>query len=129
MRRIKLANDKEPGLPMKTDNTLLNDFLSSLRFQLTGDQQQTLADIQQDLYKPHPMMRLIQGDVGCGKTVVAAAAALTAINSGYQVVIMAPTELLAEQHRDNFQTWFQPLGITVAWLTGSITGKARAAAY
>jgi ATP-dependent DNA helicase RecG len=75
------------------------------------------------------MMRLIQGDVGCGKTVVAAAAALTAISSGYQVAIMAPTELLAEQHRDNFQKWFQPLGINVAWLTGSITGKARAAAY
>ena len=129
MRRIKLANDKEPGLPMKTDTELLNQFLSSLSFQLTGDQQQTLADIQQDLYKPHPMMRLIQGDVGCGKTVVAAAAALTAISSGYQVAIMAPTELLAEQHRDNFQKWFQPLGITLAWLTGSITGKARAAAY
>ncbi len=129
MRKIKQANEKEPGLPIKIDEALLQRFLDSLSFTLTGDQSKTLAEINSDLTRPHPMMRLVQGDVGCGKTVVAAAAALSAISAGYQVAIMAPTELLAEQHRDNFQKWFQPLGIVVAWLTGSITAKARRQTY
>jgi len=129
MRKIKLANDKEPGLPMPTDQALLDRFLARLTFTLTNDQQKSLVEINHDLTQPHPMMRLVQGDVGCGKTVVAAAAALSAISAGYQVAIMAPTELLAEQHRDNFQKWLQPLGIVVAWLTGSITAKARRATY
>ena len=79
--------------------------------------------------QPHPMMRLVQGDVGCGKTVVAAAAALTAIAHGHQVAIMAPTELLAEQHRNTFQRWFEPLGIRVVWLSGSLRKRAREQAY
>ncbi|MDG1462603.1 MAG: ATP-dependent DNA helicase RecG [Gammaproteobacteria bacterium] len=129
MRKIKQANDKEPGLAVKTDETLLKQFLDSLSFTLTGDQSKVLEDINNDLTRPHPMMRLVQGDVGCGKTVVAAAAALSVISAGYQVAIMAPTELLAEQHRDNFQKWLEPLGIVVAWLTGSLTAKARRQTY
>jgi len=129
MRQLKQQNEKAPGIAVEHDSALLQQFIGSLAFTLTGDQQKTLDQINSDLSKPHPMMRLVQGDVGCGKTVVAAAAALSVVSSGYQVAIMAPTELLAEQHRDNFQTWLQPLGITVAWLTGSLTAKARAQAY
>ncbi|HHJ17739.1 MAG TPA: ATP-dependent DNA helicase RecG, partial [Gammaproteobacteria bacterium] len=80
-----------------------------------------------DLSATHPMMRLVQGDVGSGKTVVAAAAAVQAVASGCQVAVMAPTELLAEQHFSNFEAWFDALGIRVGWLTGKVKGKARAA--
>lgn len=82
-------------------------------------------EIGADLRRDHPMLRLLQGDVGSGKTLVAAAAALTAIESGYQVALMAPTELLAEQHRANFEHWLAPLGIPVHWLAGSLGQKAR----
>jgi ATP-dependent DNA helicase RecG len=84
-----------------------------------------VADIGKDLEKPHPMMRLVQGDVGSGKTLVAAMAALQAIENGYQVAMMAPTELLAEQHATNFAAWFEPLGLKVGWLAGKLKGKAR----
>jgi ATP-dependent DNA helicase RecG len=108
---------------------LRRQFLASLGFDLTGGQRAALADIDRDLASGCPMMRLVQGDVGCGKTVVAAAAALTAVAHGHQVAIMAPTELLAEQHRDSFRRWLEPLGIVVAWLSGSLTGKARTMTY
>ena len=104
-------------------------FLATLGFELTGGQRAALADIDGDLACAHPMMRLVQGDVGCGKTVVAAAAALLAVAHGYQVAIMAPTELLAEQHRDTFQRWLEPLGINVSWLSGSLRQKARDQTY
>ena len=104
-------------------------FLASLGFELTGGQRTALADIDGDLARARPMMRLVQGDVGCGKTVVAAAAALRAVAHGYQVAIMAPTELLAEQHRDTFQRWLEPLGVSVAWLSGSLRQKARDQTY
>ena len=87
-----------------------------------------LGEINADLARPHPMLRLVQGDVGSGKTLVAAAAALQAIASGYQVAIMAPTEILAEQHRVNFESWFDGLGIETAWLSGRSKGKKRAEA-
>jgi len=108
---------------------LRREFLASLGFELTAGQQTALADIDADLASGCPMMRLVQGDVGCGKTVVAAAAALLAVAGGHQVAIMAPTELLAEQHRDSFRRWFEPLGITVAWLSGSLGQKARTQTY
>lgn len=104
-------------------------FLGSLGFELTGGQHAALADIDADLASGCPMMRLVQGDVGCGKTVVAAAAALLAVAHGHQVAIMAPTELLAEQHRDSFRRWLEPLGVTVAWLSGSLGQKARTQTY
>jgi ATP-dependent DNA helicase RecG len=109
--------------------TLRERFVQRLGFELTAGQQAALADIDTDLAAAHPMMRLVQGDVGCGKTVVAAAAALVAIAHGQQVAVMAPTELLAEQHRNTFQRWFEPLGITVVWLSGSLRKKAREQAY
>ncbi len=100
-------------------------FLRNLGFELTGDQQSSIDIIRRDLAATRPMMRLVQGDVGCGKTIVAAVAALLAADADTQVAIMAPTELLAEQHRDNFSAWLQPLGISVAWLSGSLKAAQR----
>ncbi|WP_151886876.1 DEAD/DEAH box helicase, partial [Pseudomonas aeruginosa] len=94
----------------------------------TGAQRRVGAEIAYDLAQDEPMLRLVQGDVGAGKTVVAALAALQAIEAGYQVALMAPTEILAEQHFLNFSKWLQPLDIEVAWLAGKLKGKARAAA-
>ncbi|MBX4355369.1 DEAD/DEAH box helicase, partial [Mycobacterium tuberculosis] len=79
-----------------------------------------------DLAQPRPMLRLVQGDVGSGKTVVAALAAMLAVEQGKQVALAAPTELLAEQHLTNLRGWLEPLGVQVAWLAGKVTGKARA---
>jgi ATP-dependent DNA helicase RecG len=100
-------------------------FLAQLPFRLTGAQTRVSTDIQNDLYQPEPMLRLVQGDVGSGKTVVAALASLTAVAAGKQVAIMAPTEILAEQHRVNFSAWLEPLGITLGWLSGKLGQKAR----
>src|SRR5690606_17792874 len=91
----------------------------------TGAQQRVAAEVAKDLRDAKPMLRLVQGDVGSGKTVVAALAALRAVGSGYQVALMAPTELLAEQHRQNFSNWLQPLGVNVGWLSGELKGRAR----
>ncbi len=129
--RERARGDQAIALPatLPAAATLRARFTQRLGFSLTGGQQTALADIDGDLAQPHPMMRLIQGDVGCGKTVVAAATALTAIAHGHQVAVMAPTELLAEQHRNTFQRWFQPLGIKVVWLSGSLRKRAREQAY
>ena len=97
----------------------IQEFVNSLSFALTGAQQRVIDEITEDMSQPHPMMRLIQGDVGSGKTVVAAIACLKAISCGVQAAIMAPTELLAEQHWRGFSEWFRPLGIEPAWLSGS----------
>jgi len=114
------------GAPdMRTGQKAVLEFTNTLSFQLTGAQQRVVAEIAADLGSGLPMLRLVQGDVGSGKTVVAACAALQAIRSGYQVAIMAPTEILAEQHWQGFQQWFEPLGISMAWLTGRLKGKAR----
>ena len=104
---------------------LEQQFLQQLGFPLTDAQQRVAGDIFRDLQQPVPMLRLVQGDVGSGKTVVAALAALAAAAGGCQTAVMAPTEILAEQHRRNFETWLIPLGIRVAWLTGRLKGKAR----
>ncbi|WP_460593035.1 ATP-dependent DNA helicase RecG [Frateuria aurantia] len=103
-------------------------FLARLPFQLTAAQTRVGAEIEQDLRRDKPMLRLVQGDVGCGKTVVAALAALAAVQAGYQVALMAPTELLAEQHLRNFTQWLEPLGVEVVWLAGRVKGRARVAA-
>ncbi len=100
----------------------------ALPFALTKAQQRVYAEIRDDLAKPMPMLRLVQGDVGSGKTVVAAMAAMLAIDEGRQAALMAPTELLAEQHLTNLRGWLEPLGVRVVWLAGKVTGKAREAA-
>lgn len=125
LRKIRQRASRLRAMPLAATDDLGERFLATLDFSLTGDQRATLATVQQDLAREHPMMRLVQGDVGCGKTVVAAAAALIAVSAGAQVAIMAPTELLAEQHRDNFSRWMQPLDVSVAWLTGTLTAKQR----
>lgn len=114
-----------PRLPGQ--GTLSRALLQQLPFQLTGAQRRVVDEIARDLTQCHPMNRLLQGDVGSGKTIVAALAALQAIESGYQVAFMAPTEILAEQHFHKLQLWLEPLGITTAWLTGSQKKKAREA--
>jgi len=98
-----------------------------LPFELTAAQQRVEAQVLHDLQQQHPMMRLVQGDVGCGKTVVAALAALHVVEAGFQVALMAPTELLAEQHRQNFEHWLAPLGVRIGWLSGRHKGRKRAA--
>ncbi|MDX1380709.1 MAG: ATP-dependent DNA helicase RecG [Xanthomonadales bacterium] len=113
---------------MEADSELEPMFLQRLPFQLTRAQQRVIDEIRQDLGRPQPMQRLLQGDVGCGKTVVAALAALRAIGNGYQAAVMAPTELLAEQHLRSFNEWLEPLGIEATWLSSKVTGKARQAA-
>ncbi len=129
--RERARQDAAAPLPASRPEALQlrRQFLASLGFELTRGQRQALADIDADLANPCPMMRLVQGDVGCGKTVVAAAAALLAVAHGQQVAIMAPTELLAEQHRDSFSRWFKPLGIPLAWLSGSLKPAARQQCY
>ena len=102
--------------------------LATLPFRLTKAQQRALAEIESDLAVGKPMLRLVQGDVGCGKTLVAALAATQAVQAGRQAALMAPTELLADQHAQNFRRWFEPLGVAVALLTGRQSGKARDAA-
>ena len=111
---------------------LTNELLKSLPFDLTGAQEKTFSEISQDLSKPYPMQRLLQGDVGSGKTIVAALAALQAIENGYQVAFMAPTEILAEQHYQKLSNWFKSifgsLGISIAWLSGRQKKVQRTAA-
>jgi len=113
------------ALPLLPTGDLAERFLESLPFRLTGAQRLVVSEIRQDLSQPVPMLRLVQGDVGSGKTVVAAMAALQALAAGAQVALMAPTEILAEQHFQNFSNWLTPLGIELAWLSGKVKGKAR----
>ncbi|ANO53376.1 ATP-dependent DNA helicase RecG [Woeseia oceani] len=122
LRRLA-SQEKSPALP--DDAGLHHRFLSSLPFTMTGAQSRVIEEILADLRKAQPMMRLIQGDVGSGKTVVAAMACLQAIGSGRQAAVMAPTELLAEQHLQSFQSWFEPLDIEPCWLAGSQRAAAR----
>lgn len=108
--------------------TYAKQLLASLTFEMTGAQKRVSREIVQDLKSNKPMLRLVQGDVGAGKTLVAGVAACHALEEGWQVALMAPTEILAEQHYLNFKRWFEPLGLNVAWLSGKQKGKARAAA-
>ena len=122
-QRIALQRHRAPVLAGK--GKLAARLQSALPFSLTGAQQRVFAQIRADLAQPLPMMRLVQGDVGSGKTVVAALAAMLAVEAGKQAALAAPTELLAEQHLANLRQWLEPLGIRVAWLAGKVTGKAR----
>ncbi len=126
--RARQQSTPAPALARDAGQRLQHRLLQSLPFSPTGAQQRVMAEIAADLAQPVPMLRLVQGDVGSGKTLVAAHAALQAIANGFQVALMAPTEILAEQHRLNFEAWFTPLGIGVEWLSGRVKGKARAAA-
>lgn len=114
------ARQQKIAAPVFTGTTLANQLTSQLPFQLTNAQQRVVQEIRQDLASGRPMLRLVQGDVGSGKTLVAAITALSAIEAGYQVALLAPTELLAEQHWENFKKWFRPLNLQVGWLTGSL---------
>ncbi|GLO00249.1 ATP-dependent DNA helicase RecG [Pseudomonas putida] len=124
--RESLRSLRAPVLSKAT--RLQAQYLANLGFQPTGAQQRVANEIAYDLSQHEPMMRLVQGDVGAGKTVVAALAALQGLEAGYQVALMAPTEILAEQHFITFKRWLEPLGIEVAWLAGKLKGKARASA-
>ncbi|MBU1285659.1 MAG: ATP-dependent DNA helicase RecG [Gammaproteobacteria bacterium] len=124
--RESVRAQQAPALPLA--KTLPQQYLANLGFTPTGAQQRVGAEIAYDLSQSEPMLRLVQGDVGAGKTVVAAFAALQALEAGYQVALMAPTEILAEQHFINFSKWLAPLGLDVAWLAGKLKGKARASA-
>jgi ATP-dependent DNA helicase RecG len=122
------ARTREIGAPVCEGSAAIRQrFLDHLPFTLTGAQQRVASQIDADLAKPAPMLRLLQGDVGSGKTVVAALAALQAVGSGFQVALMAPTEILAEQHRLNFSNWLEPLGIRIGWLSGKVKGRQRQA--
>ena len=109
-----------------SDHSLCQQLLSALPFTPTSAQQRVTAEITEDIRQPHPMLRLVQGDVGSGKTLVAALAACDLLQAGYQVALMAPTEILAEQHLRNLDQWFEPLGIRTGWISGKLKGKARA---
>jgi ATP-dependent DNA helicase RecG len=128
LQRQRIALRAHGALPIKNKGLMLKKMQSSLPYKLTNAQQRVFEEISRDIQQPVPMLRLVQGDVGSGKTIVSALAALRAIESGKQAALMAPTELLAEQHLNNFRAWFEPLGIKVMWLAGKVTGKARAAA-
>lgn len=115
----------QPAPSLTPNAEVISHFLNQLPFKPTSAQQRVASEISSDMEKPFPMLRLVQGDVGSGKTVVAAMAALQAIANGKQAALMAPTEILAEQHRINFEKWFNTMKISVAWLTGKVKGKAR----
>ena len=128
LRRQRLSLQAEGTRALRGDERLVAALRDALPFALTGAQARVYAQLQQDLSRPVPMLRLVQGDVGSGKTVVAAMAALLAVADGRQAALMAPTELLAEQHLNNLRGWLEPLGLRVCWLAGKVTGKARAKA-
>jgi ATP-dependent DNA helicase RecG len=125
LRRQRIALQKHRAPKLAGKGTLVTQLVSALPFTLTGAQQRVFKQIREDLKQPFPMLRLVQGDVGSGKTVVAAMAAMLAVAAGKQAALAAPTELLAEQHLANLRHWLEPLGIRVAWLAGKVTGKAR----
>jgi len=126
MTRIHQGRKKLGAPRMPSQSTgYETDFMKRLPFELTGAQKRVVEEIHHDMTLSHPMQRLIQGDVGSGKTVVAALASLRAIGNGHQVAITAPTELLAEQHYSSFKQWLVPLGIEPVWLSSRVTGKAR----
>lgn len=126
LRLLRREIQRDPGWPFASRGVLANQLLSSLPFKLTGAQQRVWQEIARDIAQPNPMLRLVQGDVGSGKTIVAALAAVCAVESGFQAAIMAPTELLAEQHARNFVNWLAPLNIQIAQFSGKKTGSARA---
>ncbi|MEC9375249.1 MAG: ATP-dependent DNA helicase RecG [Pseudomonadota bacterium] len=129
LKQIRNKTSNLSAYALKPTNNLIGSFINSLEFKLTNDQLLTIEIIKKDLTAPHPMMRLVQGDVGCGKTIVAVTAALQAISAGHQAALMAPTELLAEQHRDNLSRWLRPLNVKIIFLSGSLKGQSKNHAY
>ncbi len=125
LRANREERQQNPAPVIKPDGELWQQLQRSLGFTLTDAQQRVVTELEQDLAQASPGLRLVQGDVGSGKTVVAAAAALHAVEAGWQVAIMAPTELLAEQHRRNFLAWCEPLGVNCVWLTGRLAAVKR----
>jgi len=125
LQKVRQQTRRYESYPLQSKVDLIEKFVVALPFEMTAAQSRVNNIILQDMSKNHPMMRLVQGDVGSGKTVVAAMACIKSIESGYQAAMMAPTEILAEQHYQNFKNWLQPLGIEVAWLSGKLKGKKR----
>ena len=125
LRQLRHEQQQKAAAAMCVKGRLKVALEKNLPFELTAAQRRVINDIKQDLNQPHPMQRLVQGDVGSGKTIVAAMAALQAVEAGFQVAVMAPTELLAEQHRTNFTQWFSALDISVFWLSGKTKGSTR----
>jgi ATP-dependent DNA helicase RecG len=125
MLKLRQHSDVHQAISLRGDAQVSEKFLANLPFSPTKAQSRVVGEIKADLQQAQPMMRLVQGDVGSGKTLVAAMAALTAISEGYQVALMAPTEILAEQHAINFTQWFEPLNISVGWLAGKTKAKAK----
>jgi ATP-dependent DNA helicase RecG len=126
LRRQRIALQAHAATPLR-GGAFAERLRAALPFALTGAQRRVFDEIRADMAKPSPMLRLVQGDVGSGKTVVAALAAMLAVEQGKQAALMAPTELLAEQHLANLRAWLEPLGVRVAWLAGKVTGRARSA--
>ncbi len=127
--RLLRVNAQQQHAPLiRPPGDIMQSLKDSLQFSLTNAQSRVLLDVINDMGTPEPMLRLVQGDVGSGKTIVAALAAAQAVESGYQVAMMAPTEILAEQHMLNFSEWFEPLGISVGWLTGKLRVAQRRSA-
>lgn len=126
--RLKQQHRRSEPLIPEAGSTIEDDFLKQLLFALTGAQERVVGEIRSDLAREHPMNRLVQGDVGSGKTVVAALAALRAVSAGRQAVLMAPTEILAEQHFRKIVHWLEPLGLNIVWLTGKQKAAERRAA-
>lgn len=125
---LKQGFQNQTGIALTNDKQLINQFQAALPFQLTAAQRRVSEEIEQDLWRAAPMLRLVQGDVGSGKTVVAAIAMLQAVACGYQAALMAPTELLAEQHHRVFTRWLASLGVKVVFLSGNVKASARKAA-
>ncbi|MGB8327807.1 MAG: ATP-dependent DNA helicase RecG, partial [Steroidobacteraceae bacterium] len=128
LKLIKQSVQTDPAWPLADTTQLADRLKSKLPFALTAAQARVFDEVDADLRAARPMVRLVQGDVGCGKTVVAALAAARAVGSGFQAALMAPTELLAEQHWRNFSDWFRPLGLPVALVTGSQPARTRRSA-
>jgi ATP-dependent DNA helicase RecG len=127
LRRAHAERRARAAPPLPSDGTLTRKLLAMLPFRLTAAQDRVWREIAHDLAQPHPMQRLLQGDVGSGKTIVAALAMLAAVENGHQAVLMAPTEILAEQHWHKLSQWLVPLGLEIAWLSGSLKKKEKAA--
>jgi ATP-dependent DNA helicase RecG len=125
LRLLRNKNREHSAYQIKPSKILESELIANLPFKLTGAQARVIEEIKNDLEQPAPMQRLVQGDVGSGKTMVAVCAALQAVEAGYQVAIMAPTEILAEQHYRNMQNWFSMLDINIAWLTGKLKTQQR----
>jgi len=128
LRLLRLNAQRQQAPLIRPAGKQLGALRKGLQFRLTGAQDRVLLDVLNDMGTEEPMLRLIQGDVGSGKTIVAALAAAQVVECGYQVAMMAPTEILAEQHMLNFSEWFEPLGIGVGWLTGKLRAAQRRSA-